>query len=232
MNASGSSYRESVQPVFAQHGQPRRMRRGERLHVAGSELRQISLMVEGWVARSRASEAGEPLFTAIHIAGDIVGADTLLRSHIDDDLVALTDVTLLRLPVETLRTCGLQDARVAMGLVDGLAADATFLREALLAVGRQSSSERVSTFLLQTHRRLVEAGLIDRDARSFDLPLTQVQLAVATAMTAVHVNRVLRSLEKAGCLTFRRGVVVINDMAALENEARAGSIGLQGRSES
>ena len=86
-------------------------------------------------------------------------------------------------------------------------------------MGRQSSAERLGTFLRQTRRRLIAAGLLGEDETRFELPLTQAQLASVTGMTGVHVNRVLRQLRKAGLVDVRGGTVRIEDPIALERQA-------------
>lgn len=106
-----------------------------------------------------------------------------------------------------------------MGVATLLAAECTFLREALLAVGHQSSSERIATFLLQTYDRLVFTGAISGGADTFDMPLTQTQLAAATGMTPVHINRVLRKLREAGIVDVQQGAARIDDLEALRGTA-------------
>lgn len=221
---SESIQQQRLRVVCAESGSAHRIRRGELLHHAGDPLRHVHLVLEGWVGRTRASVAGDVAFTGVHIAGDIVGVDALLSGELPDDLTALTNGSVLRAPVQAVRASVMRDVDLALEITGLLTADSRFLREALLSVGRQSSSERLSTFILQTRQRLVAAGLIAEDARCFDLPLTQVQLAAVTGLTAVHVNRVLRLLREAGWLDIRSGVVRINDMAALRREARSGTL--------
>lgn len=177
----------------------------------------------------RSNAAGDLAFTGVHITGDLVGADAVLNERLDDDIVALTHGSVLRIRVDVMLALMSEDAGTAIAVARLLAADGLFLREALLAIGRQSSSERLSTFVLQTYHRLVAARLVPQDAMSFDLPLTQAQLAAVTGLTGVHVNRVLKLLRDSGCVEFRSGVVHINDMAGLQREARSGRLAHEGR---
>lgn len=212
--------RDRLRAIFLEHGERRQVRRGDVLHTAGDPVRYIHLLVEGWIGRIRANAAGEAAFTALHIADDVIGLDAIAGGLLDDDIVALTDAVVLRVPRDVVRGGVAADMDAAMVLVRLLAAETRFLREALVAVGRQSSIERMSTFVLQTYRRLVAAGLVTEGATRFGLPLTQAQLAAVTGMTGVHVNRVLRMLREAQCVDVRGGMVRIDDMAALEQEAQ------------
>ena len=65
--------------------------------------------------------------------------------------------------------------------------------------------------------RLRSAGLASDSG--FDLPPTQVDLADATGMTSVHVNRSLRSLRRRGLIEIRDRRVVIPNLVALEAAA-------------
>ena len=65
--------------------------------------------------------------------------------------------------------------------------------------------------------RLEVVGLAD--GGTFALPLTQIDLADATALTPVHVNRTLRQLREARLVDFRSGRVEIGDLAGLERLA-------------
>ena len=49
----------------------------------------------------------------------------------------------------------------------------------------------------------------------FALPLTQVDLADASGLTSVHVNRMLKQLRDQEMVTFRNGIVDIHDWERL-----------------
>jgi CRP-like cAMP-binding protein len=50
---------------------------------------------------------------------------------------------------------------------------------------------------------------------NYELPMTQEQIADAVGLTAVHVNRTLRSLDAEGLTTRSKRSVVINDWKKL-----------------
>lgn len=65
-------------------------------------------------------------------------------------------------------------------------------------VGRRDARTRVAHLLCEFSLRLKVAGLGDES--DYELPMTQEQLADATGMTSVHVNRTLKGLEAAGLI--------------------------------
>ncbi len=222
MDETGSGWNDRLRALFAE-GPPRLIRRGEVLHTAGERLEHVHLIARGWIARLRHTEDGGSAFTGVYLAGDLVGADGIADGRLDDDLLALTDGSVHRIATAALREALARDAGAALALIGLLSADSGFLREALLAVGRRSSAERLCTFILQTYHRQVAAGLITPGTRRFALPLTQTQLAAVTGVTSVHLNRVLQLLRGAGCLDLRGGFVRVDDFAMLEREARSAS---------
>lgn len=229
MSSMRAGQEDRLRARFHRNGSARAISRGERLHDAGAALSHVYLIEKGWIGRSRCTQAGDAAFTGIYIVGDVVGADGILSEHLDDDLIALTNGSVFRSPTAAFRASESQDAEAAMALVGLLAADSGFLREALFSTGRQSSSERLSTFILQTFHRQVSASIITQDARAFDLPLSQSQLAAVTGVTTVHLNRTLQVLRAAGCVDVRDGVVRIHDLDALKREAVSASTGRKSR---
>jgi hypothetical protein len=64
--------------------------------------------------------------------------------------------------------------------------------------GRRDAPTRMAHLLCEFALRLRSAGL--GDVTGYELPMTQEQLADATGLTAVHVNRTLRALETEGLI--------------------------------
>ena len=118
-----------------------------------------------------------------------------------------------------LRTAGVGsdereiDGRLSRGRQIALRSFGHFLqtlkRETILSVGRRSAIARVAHLFCELGVRLqvIEIG----DGRCFPLPIKQADVADATGLTPVHVNRMLKQLRDDGLLTFQKGEVVIHD---------------------
>jgi CRP-like cAMP-binding protein len=76
--------------------------------------------------------------------------------------------------------------------------DASIFREWIANIGRRDARTRVAHLLCEFAVRLRVAGL-GGDAY-YELPMTQEQLADATGLTSVHVNRTLKGLEREGLI--------------------------------
>jgi CRP-like cAMP-binding protein len=76
--------------------------------------------------------------------------------------------------------------------------DGSIFREWIANVGRRDARTRIAHLLCEFSIRLRVAGL-GSEAR-YELPMTQEQLADATGLTSVHVNRTLKALEQDGVI--------------------------------
>jgi CRP-like cAMP-binding protein len=76
--------------------------------------------------------------------------------------------------------------------------DASIFREWIMNVGRRDARTRVAHLLCEFSLRLKLAGL--GQDNSYELPMTQDQLADATGLTSVHVNRTIKLLEAQGLI--------------------------------
>ena len=72
--------------------------------------------------------------------------------------------------------------------------------------------------LLDIHDRLRHRDLINRP--TFNLPLTQEQIADHLGLTLVHVNRTLRRLREEKIVLVERQVVIIQDIERLRELAQ------------
>jgi CRP-like cAMP-binding protein len=82
-------------------------------------------------------------------------------------------------------------------------------------VGRRDARTRIAHLLCEFAYRLTTFG--QTPTGSFELPITQEQLADATGLTAVHVNRVLKGLEADGLIDRTRRIVSFPDWRLLRD---------------
>ena len=106
-------------------------------------------------------------------------------------------------------------ARPAIGaaIIKSTLVEASIVREWVVNVGRRDARERIAHLLCEFAVRLEMRGL---SPGGFELPMTQEQLADATGLTPVHVNRVLKALEAEGLITRQRRHIQFPDWRALQ----------------
>jgi len=85
-------------------------------------------------------------------------------------------------------------------------------------MGRLDAEARIAAFVLNIYQRLRHRGLIN--GLTFNLPLTQEQVADHLGLTLVHVNRTLRRLREERLALIDRQVVIIMDIDGLRDLVR------------
>jgi CRP-like cAMP-binding protein len=91
--------------------------------------------------------------------------------------------------------------------------DEGVLRAWIVCMGRRTSLQRVAHLLCELCVRVQNIGSIENSY--CELPLSQIVLADALGLTAVHVNRVLRKLRLLGVMEKHAGMLVISDIFRL-----------------
>jgi hypothetical protein len=84
----------------------------------------------------------------------------------------------------------------------------------LINVGSRTAIERLAHLFCELLVRLHAVSLATQDACT--LLLTQTNLADATGLTPVHVNRTLARLSRLGIATFRDYRLIVHDPARLQ----------------
>jgi CRP-like cAMP-binding protein len=184
---------------------------------AGVTLSHSTLLFDGLACRFKDLADGQRQIMELHIGGDFLDLHGFLLKQLDHNVGSMTPVRFGLVPHEALRTITETHPHLARMLWFSTLLDAAIHRERILSVGRRSALSRIAHMFCELFVRLDIVGLVS--GSSYRLPLTQADLADATGLTSVHVNRMLRKLRDEKLLTFRGGEVVIHDWDRLQREA-------------
>ncbi|MEA3032264.1 MAG: hypothetical protein QOH86_280 [Sphingomonadales bacterium] len=190
---------------------------GRPLVRANTTLSESILLVEGLACRYKDLAGGERQIMEMHVPGDFVDLHGFLLKRLDHTVGALTPVRYAAVPHDALRRITETQPHLARILWFSTLIDAAIHREQIVSVGRRTALSRIAHLLCELNVRLKIVGLADEDG--YALPLTQADVADATGLTSVHVNRMLRKLRNDDLLTFRNGRVTIHDWDGLQRVA-------------
>ena len=172
----------------------------------GARVDHSCLVVAGLVGRFAQDREGSRQITAIHVPGDMADLHSVVQPKTSSALQALSVATILRIPHAALRSISTRYPAIAEALWRDCMVDAAILCEWLVNVGRREAKHRIAHLICEMGLRI--SGSRARDGFMFDFPITQTQLADATGLTPVHVNRTLQMLRREGILEWSRGHVV------------------------
>lgn len=188
---------------------------GEVLIEAGSEHRFVYRLLEGWACRSRLLADGRNQFILVFLPGDLFAVKSMFITHHPDAVVAISDIVAQRIDYRELHEAYSEDSDIATRCIWQVIEEERRLHSWVTSLGQGSAEERLALLLVDFRGRLILSGTIPPGSLSYEMPLTQVQLADHLGITPVHVNRVLRVFREGGLATVREGKVFIENLDRL-----------------
>jgi CRP-like cAMP-binding protein len=171
---------------------------GRHLVREGSAPSDCCVLLEGFACRYKDAASGARQILSFHIPGDILDIQHMYLATADHHVKAISPATVAWTPKAELRALVRERPPIAEALWRDSLIDASIFREWVLNVGRRDAMARISHMICEFVARCQGVGLYNE--RRFVLPLTQDQIADATGLTAVHVNRTLKALTEEGVL--------------------------------
>jgi len=160
---------------------------------------QSCLLLDGFAHRHKLASDGARSISAVHMKGDVVDLQNSLLERADHSVQALTKVEVAFIPREAIVDIAFRLPRIGLAMWYDTLVDASIFREWILNIARRDAQTRIAHVICEFGLRLEALGLGDR--HSYEFPLTQEQLADATGLTPVHVNRSLMELQAKGLIT-------------------------------
>lgn len=194
---------------------------GKMLVKAGVTLSVCTLLVEGFVCRYKDLADGQRQIMEIHVPGDFLDLHSFLLNRLEHHVGSMTPVRLALVPHDRIREITEKHPHLGRMLWFSTLLDAAIHRERILSVGRRSAIARIAHLLCELNERLGVVGLAK--GHRYNLPITQTDLADASGLTSVHVNRMLKQLRDQQLLTFRNNEVVIHEWERLRQIAEYSS---------
>ncbi|MBD2745332.1 Crp/Fnr family transcriptional regulator [Microvirga sp. BT688] len=180
----------------------------------GDRPSQSCLLLEGFTCVYKITAEGKRQIVAFHVPGDIPDLQSLHLKVMDNSLATVSPCTLGFIPHEALYDLCNRYPRITAALWRETLVDASIFREWMTGIGRREAYNRTAHLLCEMRVRLNMVGLVEDG--TFDLPITQTELADAIGASTVHVNRVLQELRADGLIRSRGTQVSILDWKGLK----------------
>lgn len=174
---------------------------------------QCCLLMQGLACSYKTTGEGKRQILAFHLPGDI---PDLLSLHVGTVNATVATMTAARVGLilhEHLRQL-FANRHLATALWRSLVTEVTIAREWTVNLGQRRGPARTAHLLCELVTRMHAIGAVNGD--SFDLPITQQELADALGLSIVHVNRSLQELRGQGLISW-----VGKTMSVLDQEALA-----------
>lgn len=190
-----------------------RYRRGEELVAEGSRPTESCLITSGMAARTIYLMEGQRQITAIHVPGDFVDLHSLYLKTMDHSVAALGACTAVFVPHPDIVRITAESPHLARLFSLTLALDAAIQRAWITSLGRRGAAAHLAHLLCELFYRFRVVGLTA--GSSFDLAVTQSELADVMGLSTVHTNRAVKQLRATGLVGWVGSRVTIHDLGSL-----------------
>lgn len=183
----------------------------------GSYPKRCTFLFEGLSFRQKLTNHGARQILSIQIPGEFIDLQNLHLDRSDHNVQALTSVVAAEVPLSAMRQLAADRPAVGNAMWVNALIEASIFREWVLNVGRRNALTRVAHLICEMTVRLEAAGLALLEGAT--LPMTQEQVGDAVGLTAVHVNRTLKTLHTLGLIERNGHQIVISDRIGLRRAA-------------
>ena len=171
-------------------------------------------VLEGFTATYKMTGDGKRQIHSWHVPGDIPDLQSLHLRVLDFSIGTLTPCRVGFIQHEPLRELCRRQPHIMEAFWRETLVDAAIFREWITNVGRREAYNRMAHILCEWVLRLRAVGLVED--HTCDLPMTQTELADATGISTVHVNRVLQELRGNGLIVLRGNRLEVPDWEQLK----------------
>jgi len=183
----------------------------------GERVQHSCLVVDGIVGGFSQNSNGARQITAFFIPGDMADLQSVVQSTPTTALQALSVATILKIPHAAIRAVAARYPAVAAAFWRDCMVDTAVLAQWVVNIGRRDARARIAHLLCEAAVRLKAAPA--KGDVVFPFAVTQLQMADATGLTPVHINRTIMALRKEELVTIRGHTVWIHDWEALTEVA-------------
>jgi len=182
----------------------------------GDQPRNCAVLLSGFAFRQKITGEGERQIIGIHVPGEALDFQNLFLDVSDHNVQMLTRGEVAEVPIAAFQHLAMERPEIGRAIQISTLVEASIIREWVLNIGRRDSRSRLAHLLCEFALRLEKIGHVQPDG-GYELPMTQEQLADATGLTPVHVNRVLKGLQAEGLITRNRRNISFPDWRRLRD---------------
>lgn len=183
----------------------------------GDLAHSIGVLLNGFAAKTKTTGRGARQVLSVHIQGELIDLQNILVEKSEYNVEALTSATVAFIPKRAMLDLIENRPAIRLALWIDILADASISGEWLLNVGQRTALERVAHLICELSLRQEVAGTCKGPV--YEWPMTQEQFGDATGLTAVHINRMLKTLRDDGIISTAKRSITIRDWPRLKQVA-------------
>ena len=181
------------------------------LATEGQKSSHVHLVLEGFACRYKFTAEGNRQIMAYLLPGDFCDLHVFVLRQMDHSIATISPCKVVDVPRKNILAL-FERPTLSLALWCSALVDAAVLREWLVNIGQRPAKQRLAHVLCELLVRLRVVGLADK---SFELPLSQKDLADTIGTSTVHLNRVLQELREQKIISWTGETLVIHDIDGL-----------------
>jgi len=173
----------------------------------GDHPAHVAIVLSGFAYRYKIVEPDKRQIIAFHVAGDMPDLQGLHLEELDHGIAASGGTRIGLIPHRTVFELLERYPPLVHILWREVLIDSAIFREWVVNVGRRDAFSRVAHLCCEMITKMKAVGL--SDGTTCALPLSQIQIADATGLSNVHVNRVLQRLRGERLIRFEHKTLTV-----------------------
>lgn len=196
----------------------RTLAKGESIAEDGSRPRHSTVMLAGVACRYKLLNDGRRQILAFQFPGDVTDLYSYVLKTMDHGVGCLTPCEIAQIPHDAIERLCARYPNLAYTLWRDSLVDAAILNMAIVNNGRRTAIERIAHLLCEQNARLIAVGLAER-GKPTSFYITQTELADATGLSLVHVNKTIKKLKELGVIGRSSGKLEVLDWEGMKDIA-------------
>ena len=180
----------------------------------GDRPSRSCFLLSGMACWFKVTGEGRRQILSFQISGDLPDMQSIHLATLDSTLTTISPCRVAFVQHEALLEICAKRPNVANAFWRMTLIDAAIFREWVANVGSRQALGRIAHLLCELVTRIRAVGLADKFV--CELPVTQTELADATGLSTVHVNRTLQSLRKQKLIHWKDSQLEVLDWAGLQ----------------
>jgi CRP-like cAMP-binding protein len=184
----------------------------------GEHSDDIHVVLSGLACRYKHLENGSRQIMAFLVPGDPCDSEIFILSEMDHSIGTLSASVVAFVSGARMKELLLNRPSIALAFWWNTLQDEGVLRERIIDEGRRDAYSRIGFLIYEVFVRMRAFGQIED--QKFEFPVTQEDLADATGLTPVHVNRMLKRLRDEKLIAIEGKIWTILDPQGLRKAAQ------------
>lgn len=192
--------------------------KGDCLYHAGDLLSDLIIIKSGSAKTERVAETGAAQIVSFHLAGDLLGLDSLSKRKAVSSVTFLENSCVCVIPYPAFNALSEAAPQLQEEIISRLCEEIANSHNLMLAMNNYTADQRVAVFLQELSCRQHSRGL---SKELLHLSMSRNEIASYLGLAPATVSRALSKFERDGFLQVANKHLQITDYQALVNLALA-----------